>query len=337
MTSDKPFFISRNPGFSAIDASAEFLHPERNAQVKDNSATETQYFGFSVPEERIHALCYLWHHPKLRIVSGGLLVWQGIKAVAQFSELFDYRNFMSDSVLAEDLHEYRLENGYGVKIIEPLKRLHLTYSSPARQNFVDLEIEGILPPVMSADGNHFEQAMHVRGKLLLRGKPYDVDCFNIRDRSWGKPRPEENMPLPPMSWMTAVFHRDFAVTCCAMDQASSDPALRGSPFEVPDEQTLNGSWLHRDGKLGRIVQAKKRVERDPATFLPMKAEFSATDEHGRHVEVTGTLIAANGSCPVWPNAYQHHPLMRWECEGLVTYGDCQEAVWNDYINYMRSR
>lgn len=58
---------------------------------------------------------------------------------------------------------------------------------------------------MSQD-KHFEQAMRVEGELLPRGKRYDVDCFNVRDRSWGKPRPEENMTLPPTSWMTSYRH-----------------------------------------------------------------------------------------------------------------------------------
>ncbi|HEX5784650.1 MAG TPA: hypothetical protein VFY35_07980 [Burkholderiaceae bacterium] len=334
---DKPFFLTPNPGFTTISAHDELLHPERNALVQDNSVTETQYFGFSVPEAQIHALCYLWHHPRLKLVSGGLMVFQGIKPVAQFSELHDYRNFMSDAPLNGDLHEYRLEHGYGVKIIEPLKRLHLSYDNPAQHNAVNLQFEGLLPPVMFADGNHFEQAMHVTGELLLRGQRYEVDCYNVRDRSWGKPRPERHMPLPPMSWMTAVFSPDFAVSCCMMDQASQNPELQGTPFAIPDDQTLSGAWLHRDGKLGRVVRAQKRVQRAPTTFLPMEVEFSVVDEFDRQVSVRGTLIAANGSCPVWPNAYQHHPLMRWECEGLVTYGDCQEAFWSDYIQHTQRR
>lgn len=337
VSEEKPFFLSQNAGFIPATDAAEFLHPERNAKVADDSVTETQYFGFSVPEERIHALCYLWHHPRLKVVSGGLMAWQGIKPVAQYCEIHDYRIYQSDACLKNDLREFRFDNGYGVKVIEPLKRMHVTYEDKTRQNAIDLQVQAVQPPVLFADGNHFEQAMRVTGKLVMRGRTYAVNCFNIRDRSWGKPRPERHMPLPPMSWMTAVFHEDFAVTCCAMDQASRNTELRGTPFEMPDEKTLNGSWLYRDGKLGRVVSATKRVERDPRTRLPMKVEFSVTDEFDRKVDVRGTLVASNGACPVWANSYQHHPLMRWECEGMVTHGDCQEAMWNDYLGWSLAR
>lgn len=29
-------------------------------------------------------------------------------------------------------------------------------------------------------------------------------------------------------------------------------------------------------------------------------------------------------------------LMRWECEGLVAHGDCQEAMFNDYCQHFFS-
>ena len=25
-------------------------------------------------------------------------------------------------------------------------------------------------------------------------------------------------------------------------------------------------------------------------------------------------------------------LMRWECDGLIGHGDCQDVFWNDYLN-----
>ena len=96
---------------------------------------------------------------------------------------------MSDTVLKNNLHEFRFVNGYGVKILEPMKRFHMTYADLARQNSVDLIFEATLPIVMFGDGKHFEQTMKVRGELVLRGKRYDVDCFTVRDRSSGKASP----------------------------------------------------------------------------------------------------------------------------------------------------
>lgn len=327
--SDKPFYIAQNQGFAGITAQDELLHPAAFAEVKADSATETQYLGFSVPEARIHALCYLWHHPNLKVVTGGLYVWQGIKRYMPEAELCDVRAYMSDRVLANDLHEYRLANGYGVRIVEPLKKLHVSYEDAARNNSVDLSYEALAEPVMFGDGKHFEQPMRVRGEITLRGARHAVDCFNIRDRSWGKPRPEDHMPLPPVSWMTGVFGEDFAFNCNVLDQFEENPELKGR-FELPREKTFNGGWVRREGAVQRIVSARKKIEREAGSRLPLIVELEFTDESGRVTALRGQLRAA---CPwqVWPNMIFMVCQMRWECEGRVTTGDCQEAYWNDYL------
>jgi hypothetical protein len=329
---DTPFFLKQNQGFLEADASAELLHPTENKLVKADSLTETQYFGFSVPESEIHGYAYLWHHPNLHVLTGGLWAWSGIKQYMVQSELCDFRTYMSDSALKNDLHDYRLENGFGVKILEPLKRFHMTYVDAARDNSVDLVYEAVGPAVMFGDGKHMEQPMRAVGELVLRGHRYRVDCFNVRDRSWGKARPEDNLSMPPASWMTGVFSEDFAFNCNIFDQASGNPELTGR-LALPDERTLAGGWLYRDGKLSRFVRARKRVVRRPVSLLPDEIEFEATDDLARRIAVRGTLIA---SCPwqAWGNFNANINLMRWECEGLVAHGDCQEPLWNDYCNHV---
>ena len=332
---DQPFYLVKNAGFGTINAEDDLLHPKANSTVTDDSCTETQYFGFSIPEERIHAITYLWHHPKLKLVSGGLCVFQGFKNRTMEGELVDMRTFMSDRVLDNDLHEFRFESGYGVKVIEPLKKFHLTYADPARKHSVDLHFEAVLPPVMFADNLHFEQAMKVTGSLTLRGKPYTVDCYNVRDRSWGKPRREDVMNLPPMSWMTGVFNDSFAFNCTVMDQASQNLEIKGR-FEMPEEQTFNSGWIQRDGKTGCIVKATKRVVRAPKSMLPLSIDLEATDDLGRTMVMRGTLIAGLPYPQSWNNTTLIG-LMRWECDGMIAHGDCQEGYWNDYLNYMAAQ
>ncbi len=333
--SEKPFYIAQNQGFAGISAKDELLHPEAFAEISADSATETQYLGFSVPEAGIHALCYLWHHPNLKLATGGLYVWQGIKRYMPQAELCDVRTFMSDRALANNLQDYRLDNGYGVRIIEPLKKLHMTYEDAARRNAVDLQYEALSEPVMFGDGKHFEQPMRVRGEVMLRGKRHSVDCYNVRDRSWGKARPEDNMPLPPVSWMTGVFGEDFAFNCNVLDQVEENPEIKGR-VELPREKTFNGGWVRRDGAVHRLVRARKRVEREAGSRLPLAVELEFTDETHRITNLRGTLQAA---CPwqVWPNMMFMVCQMRWDYEGRIAYGDCQEAYWNDYLQIGNSR
>jgi hypothetical protein len=337
MADDKPFFLTKNESLGIAEGKDDLLHPASFAGVTDDSATETQYFGFSVPEARIHALCYLWHRPNLGIVTGGVWVWQGIKPSGPHAEMMDIRTFMKDTVLENDLHEYRLVNGYGVKILEPMKKFHMTYSDEARGNHIDLIHEAISPAVMFGDGNHFEQGMKITGKLVLRGKEYEVNSTSVRDRSWGKPRPEYIMPVAPLSWCTAVFPDGTCLNANVSDQIEHQPELEGSSFGTPAKDSVNGGWIYKDGKVGRVVSAVKKVARAPGDFhLPAGIELTITDEFDRTMHMSGTLVA---SCPweTWANVDMSISLMRWECDGMVTYGDCQEALWSDYLHYMANR
>ena len=331
MSEDKPFFIVQNEGFSSSRPEDELLHPERNARVSADSLTETQYFGFNIPEQRIQGFAYMYHHANLHVVTGGVLAWRGHTRSVVHGELSDIRTFMSDAALKNDLHEYRLDNGYGVKVVEPLQRHHLTYADPARGNSLDLHYQALCPPVMFGDGNHFEQPMKVHGELWLRGTRYAVDCYTVRDRSWAKPRPEDNLALPPNSWTVGVFNDNFAFSCNIFDQVATTPQLATTPWAIPHEKSLNGGWLYRDGKLGRFLRGNKRIIRDPQSRIPQYLEFDAIDEFERTIHVRGTAIASTGWQP-WSNIFMPIVLMRWECEGLTAYGDCQEGIWNDFLN-----
>lgn len=329
--SDQPFFLSANEGFSEASPQDDFLHPDKNKSVEGDSLTETQYLGFNVPEHNIHGLGYLWHHPNLGVVTGGLMVWQGIKPYSASAELFDMRDYHNDRVLANDLHEFRLDNSYSVKVIEPLKHLHMNYGDAKRNNHVDLDFTAVTPPVMFGDGNHFEQGLRVKGSLVLRGKEYQVNGFNVRDRSWGKLRPEELMPVPPVSWMTGWFGEDFMFNCSLMDHAGSCPLSTGD-FALPEERALTGGWVARDGQIRRIVKARKKVDRDSKTLLPRSVTLGFTDDQGQEVEIIGKLKA---SCPwsVWSNVHSYISLMQWEMDGRVGNGDCQDVFWNDYVHH----
>ena len=335
MAEDKPFFLAQNSGLGVARPEDDLLHPEQNALVDDVSCTETQYFGFSVPEARIHGIGYLWHHPKLKTLTGGVYAWRGIKPNLMYSELTDVRCFMSDAAIANDLHEYRLVNGYGVRVVEALKHHHLTYTDASRNNHIDLHYEALQAPVMFGDGKHFEQPMRVTGELVLRGQRYEVNGYNVRDRSWGKPRSETHQPVPAYSWLTGVFSPEFSFNCGVFDQAAGNPELAGTRFALPLERTLSGGWVQRDGKLARIVKATKRVVRLPDMLLPTYLELDAIDELERPLHLRGSMIAAN-NWSITPNINFVVCLMRWECEGLVAYGDCQEGVWSDYVNAFSS-
>ena len=327
-----PYYLVRNDSFGIARPEDELLHPEMNAAIEHETLSETQYFSFSIPEARIHSYMYLWHHPNLRVVTGGAWVWQGSKRHAVEAELNDYRLFMRDDVLKNDLHDYRLANGYGVRVIEPLKRMQVTYSDPERGNSFDLEYTALMPPVMTADNRHFEQPMRVCGELFLRGAPHRVDGFTIRDRSWGKPRQEDNRRLPPLTTLQGVFSEDFSFSSFLFDDVSQDKDFES--FALPRSKLIpSGSWIYRDGKLGAIVKAKRSVRRNPDTFHTEKMLLKVTDSLDRTIEVTATTITTWPSYGFWPNQMVLCNCVELECAGLRTHGEIFDLYSNDYMQH----
>ena len=78
----------------------------------------------------------------------------------------------------------------------------ISYSGDPGALEVDLEFEAIMAPNPHPDGvvpflkgAHFDQAGHVTGTMVLHGEELAVDCYWVRDRSWG-PRPL-GRPQPP--------------------------------------------------------------------------------------------------------------------------------------------
>jgi hypothetical protein len=331
---DRPFYASQNTGIGTVVPADDLLHPKLNSEVEADTATETQYFGFGVPGQQIHGMGYLWHHPNLQVVSGGVFVWKGHSRYMPDAEICDYRAFMRDTALAGDLHDYRLDNGYGVRVVEPLQTLHMSYEDTTRNNSVALDFNAIAPPVMYGDGRHFEQPMRVSGDLVLAGRHYDVNCYTIRDRSWGRSRTEDHMSLPPITWTTGIFGDDFGFNCTVFDQAENNAQAAAAPT-MPKENTVSGGWILRDGAVSRVVEVDKKIRRDPQTGLPLEIDLRLTPEEGQPIEVHGTLEATfPWSC--WPNMMLLLGQMRYECEGRVAYGDIQDGYWHDYLRSVQA-
>ena len=326
--SEIPFFLTRSEGFGSCSARDDFLHPEASAKQPGDSLHESQYFGLSVPEHAIHGLLYCWHHPNLKVVSGGAWVWQGIKKHHLACELFDMRSFMSDKVIEGDLHDYTFENSYRVQVLEPMQRLRARYSDPARGNAFDVEYTALAPGVMHHNGLHFEQGMRVQGELLLDNRRYDVDSYTVRDRSWGALRPEAHVKMAPMSWLTGVFDQNFFFNITGFDHPDLNPDSKGF-LDLPADSVLKAGWIYRDGKLVDVIECRKITQREPERLFPEWVKMDLVDSQGRRYSLKGTVIAASNWSPCL-NRDSTICLVRWECDGRVGYGDLQDAKWHDY-------
>ena len=250
----------------------------------------------------------------------------------------DFVTFMGDDCLKDDLHDFTLDNGYRVTTVEPLKKHRIRYEDKARQNSFDISYEAVMPAMVLASGMHLEQGMKTRGQLVLRGKPYEVNGFTVRDRSWGQLRSEANQFHPPMAWMTCVFGdgsdgRDaFAFGCTAFDNPETDPDWKGL-LEVPGGQTVKGGWIYQDGELTPVVSAVKKTRRNAETLFPESVEMTLTDAKGRRFDIRDEIIAA-ADWRTWHNFDSIICLTRWTCGNRVSHGDSQECHWSEYIRLM---
>ncbi len=326
--SQEGFFKSASPTFGTFTDRDDYLHPD--LVHPDDTSTETQYFGFYVPEANIYGFSYFWMHPNMDSIMGGVLAAQGFKKHHLQSEMFDFLlNIRGSTVIKDDLRSYTLPNSYQVDVLEPGKKMRMRYEDAARGNRLDLMVTATMPVAMRSNNKHFEQAMKYEGELLLRGKPYKVNCHNVRDRSWGEPRAEVTMSLPPLTWTTGAFGDDFAFNCSAFDHPDLNP-LSQKEFPMTPERAFNDGWVWRDGKMSKIKSVKKLTTRDPETGRPMTHMMEMVDIHGREYLIKGT-ITAGLPFSFWPNCMTHLGLTKWECEGLTGWGDTQEVHWTDYM------
>ena len=326
---NEDFFKSKSATFGTFDPSKDdYLHPELTHPA--DTCTETQYFGFYVPEADIYGFSYFWLKPNMQSIMGGVLVAQGFKSHHLQSELFDFhQNIHARSALKDDLRSYTLPNSYGVDVLDPGKHLRLRYDDPKLKNRINLDITAAGPVAMRANNKHFEQAMKYEGELVLRGKTYKVDCCNVRDRSWGEPRPEVTLDFPPLTWTTGCFGPDFAFNCSAFDHPDMNPVSL-KDFPITAEKAFNDGWIWRNGEQVKIKSIKKLTLRDPVTARPLSHDIHAVDVNGHEYHIKGTITAAL-PFSFWPNCMTHLCMTKWECEGLIGWGDTQEVQWSEYM------
>lgn len=323
------FWEETHQGFAEASEADDLLHPGLSHSEPGVELTETQYLGFNVPEHDIHAVGYLWHHPNLGVVSGGIAVWQGFKSHPLQSEIWDYVTYMGPQVFKDDLRHYRFDNGYEVTTLEALKSHRIQYRNDAIDSWVDVTLEAIAPPVMLDSGMHFEQPMRTMGKIRLRGRDYEVNATTVRDRSFGQLRREYLVPLPPLAWMNAAFKSGFAFGCTAFDDPNRDPEWKGQ-FELPGGNPLRGGWILKNGRRSRIVEASKTTQRRPGSLFPDQVQLDVVDDAGVSHVIRGQS-RGGVNWQTWHNMDSNINLMRWEYEGEVGFGDYQEFLWPEYV------
>lgn len=277
--------------------------------------TETAWFSFCKPERKLGGWLYSMFRPNIGTIAGGAWVWDDT-ATSPWEVPYSANYTALRIPENADLNDITLPTGVRLKTLKPLTSYHLGFNDEDRLS-VDLVFDAVMPPrAMKKPGSafqklsHFDQYGRVTGTIRLHGETIDIDCFSIRDRSWG-PRPEHR---PGQSaYVTGIASPDTAF-------------LAVTKWNDPNYSIAYGFNI-AEGRIGDIVSGQRKVERDPATGFVMKITIEARDEFGRDLHAVGTRLS--GIVLNRHSFIDSNGLIEWSINGETGHGEDQD-MWPVY-------
>lgn len=275
-------------------------------------ATETAWFSFHCPERRLGGWLYTLARPTIGTVAGGAWVWDDT-AHLPWEVLYSANYSALELPRDQDLDDIGLPTGVSIRALEPCTSYALGYEDGEHLR-AELRFDGVMPPQpLSAAGStfgraaHFDQIGRVHGELVLHGERIPIDCFAMRDRTWGR-RPEDRPRQA--AYVTGVADADHGFLAVTNAAAEADPIAYG--------------FLRRGGRTSPLRGGERRVVRDPAHGWIARIELRAQDVDGRELRAVGepvSRIVVNRHTFIDVNS-----LVRWELDGATAWGEDQD-MW----------
>src|SRR5882724_1660332 len=289
--------------------------------------TETCWFSWYVPERKMGGWTYCLVRPNAHLCNGGAWVWDDTGAYPW--ELRYHANYEGlDLPEQRDLRDFQFPNGVHVKCLEPLQRYRVDYVDEGELE-VQIEFDAIMPPNPHPTGVppfvrgvHFDQAGHVTGHMVLDGETIAIDCYALRDRSWG-PRPKGR----PRKRRTSANDVQTGTGGVGYSYATASPKNGFLVYSIPEPAAdpITCGYLIRDGEYAHVLSGSRRVELDPKSGWVSRIVVEATDDLGRTFVATGEALTRH-----W-KGHGGDTLMRWSWDDVVGFGEDQsyfsKATW----------
>lgn len=281
---------------------------------------ESVWFSFSIPERHIHGMIQYYFRPNMGMLNGGPCMWDP-SGTFQWNCL--YYNWSHLQAMPIDAAKFDMQarNSLKVQMIEPLQRYKIDYDKEGFE--LDLTWEAIAPVHELRTGDagqqstakfHIEQAGRMTGSIRRHGKAYAVDCFSMRDTSYGA-REYESLARGGYFWGIA-----------------KDSAFHALCMGAGREANCIGGFIWKDGRLGSLVSGKRTILRY-GDFGPSQVLFEGVDQLGRAIETTGTIdpglifTGYTDHTVVWS-------LSKWAWDDATLWGDNQEFAPSEWFRQM---
>lgn len=275
---------------------------------------ETIWFWWFNAERRLGAWHYHYLRPNVGVAGGGLFVFDD---TSWFHMEAPYYFNYSNTPMPEDpdFRDVTFPSGERFQMLDPLQHYRITF---ADRDSIDLEIDwrvvgkpwvrvGGQPHTKQGDQSdkprHFDQFGHVTGTLELHGETVPIDCYAMRDRSWWHLRPE--------FWKRGGGTSTY-ITC----MADPDTAFFGAG---------PGGFLLLDGVRRPLLSGSVRRERDDDGGFMRRIVVTGTDTDGREFEAVGESVSRMAFPISGVAGVCWQSLVRYEFNGVVAYGDDQDA------------
>ena len=309
----------------------------------DLSWTETTFLPFFIPEPGIFGNVYVLARPNLGVCLSSVLVSEGL--CLQPYEI-DFTDSQMHLKCPASFSRYTLANGLTMEATDGPKAYRIQYRSGLDSCSFDLRFDALHQPFdphdprenpllaagrQAADprmgahwqNGHFEVKGHVTGRLTLRGRDYEIDCYEGMDHSWG-PRPE--LGTRSAAWISANF----------------GPTLNfhlAIPLDLVDGETrydgIRFGFVVEDGEVHGLVSAE--VVGAHAQRIPTAMRVRCTDVRGKVWEFEGAAMAGHPWYSFNPSHVSYQSYMRFRCGERVGYGEAADIFGLDYLGERLSR
>ncbi len=278
--------------------------------------TETSWFSFHHAERKLGGWFYTMARHNIGTVAGGVWVWDD-SAHLPWEVLYS-ANYSALQLPADtDYRDCTLPTGVSVCVEEPTLAYRLGYDDPGRFT-ADLRFAAVMPPrPLVASGStfgkaaHFDQIGHVTGTIEVLGEPLGIDCWSMRDRTWGR-RPEDR----------------------PRQAAYVTGAGEGGPGFLAVTNTRDGTdrvsygFVQRDDRQVTLVEGERTVVRDPQHGWVDEIRIDAVDAEGVPFVAVGSSVSR-----ITINRHTFidvNSIIRWELQGAdagtVWWGEDQD-MW----------